>query len=390
MVYLAFPWLALEITGSATSAGLLVALSAIPGLLLSPIVGAIIDRVGRKKVAIAGDALAALVILIIPLSDLLGQLSFAVLVSVGIFRALFAPASTTARKSLVADAAREANMSLERTNSIHEAVFATGFAIGPALSAVLIAIMGPTQIFWITGTFMLVASSVALFLRLHEDMGENPELLRTPSLVSDTVLGFRAVSKVPVVLVLLISIMGLALIYLPTEMVVLPAHFNALGDPTSLGIIISTMAGASVFGALGFELLDRWLGKRRLFRAAIIAIGVSMLPMALLPDLWLFLICGAVLGFAWGPLMPMLNTVIQTEIDPAMRGRVFAIEMTIWNAAPLISMVLVGLAVDALGVALVYLVLSGLVLLGAAVVTGMPATRSLPGPILEPEPVAIR
>jgi MFS family permease len=244
--------------------------------------------------------------------------------------------------------------------------------------------MGPTQIFWITGTFMVIASSVALFLRLHEDMGENPELSRTSSLISDTVLGFRAVAKVPVVLVLLISIMGLALIYLPTEMVVLPAHFNALGDPTSLGIIISTMAGASVFGALGFELLDRWLGKRRLFRAAIIAIGVSMLPMALLPDLWLFLACGAVLGLAWGPLMPMLNTVIQTEIDPAMRGRVFAIEMTIWNAAPLISMVLVGLAVDALGVALVYLVLSGLVLLGAAVVTGMPATRSLPGPIRIP------
>ncbi|MEY3028989.1 MAG: hypothetical protein RL198_386 [Actinomycetota bacterium] len=384
MVYLAFPWLALEITGSAASAGLLVALSAVPGLVLSPIVGAIIDRVGRKKVAIAGDALAALAIFIIPLSDLLGGLNFAILVGVGVLRALFAPASSTARKSLVADAAREGRMSLERTNSIHEAVFATGFAIGPALSAVLIAIMGPTQIFWITGTFMVIASSVALFLRLHEDMGENPELSRTSSLISDTVLGFRAVAKVPVVLVLLISIMGLALIYLPTEMVVLPAHFNALGDPTSLGIIISTMAGASVFGALGFELLDRWLGKRRLFRAAIIAIGVSMLPMALLPDLWLFLACGAVLGLAWGPLMPMLNTVIQTEIDPAMRGRVFAIEMTIWNAAPLISMVLVGLAVDALGVALVYLVLSGLVLLGAAVVTGMPATRSLPGPIRIP------
>ena len=384
MVYLAFPWLALEITGSAASAGLLVALSAVPGLVLSPIVGAIIDRVGRRKVAIAGDALAALAIFIIPLSDLLGGLNFAILVGVGVLRALFAPASSTARKSLVADAAREGRMSLERTNSIHEAVFATGFAIGPALSAVLIAIMGPTQIFWITGTFMVIASSVALFLRLHEDMGENPELSRTSSLISDTVLGFRAVAKVPVVLVLLISIMGLALIYLPTEMVVLPAHFNALGDPTSLGIIISTMAGASVFGALGFELLDRWLGKRRLFRAAIIAIGVSMLPMALLPDLWLFLACGAVLGLAWGPLMPMLNTVIQTEIDPAMRGRVFAIEMTIWNAAPLISMVLVGLAVDALGVALVYLVLSGLVLLGAAVVTGMPATRSLPGPIRIP------
>jgi hypothetical protein len=78
----------------------------------------------------------------------------------------------------------------------------------------------------------------------------------------------------------------------------------------------------------------------------------------------------------------MLNTVIQTEIDPAMRGRVFAIEMTIWNAAPMISMVLVGFAVDALGVALVYLVLSVLVLIGSGVVSGMPATRSLPGPLL--------
>jgi MFS family permease len=75
------------------------------------------------------------------------------------------------------------------------------------------------------------------------------------------------------------------------------------------------------------------------------------------------LAAGAVLGFSWGPLMPMLNTVIQRVIPENMRGRVFGIESTIWGAGPMLTAVGVGLAVDAVGVQPVYLFLAILVLL---------------------------
>lgn len=377
MVYLAFPWLALELTSSAISSGSLVALTAIPGLFIAPLIGAVIDRVGRRRVAIAGEFISAFVILLIPILQNTVGISFWLLVAVGIMRAMFSPAGQTARKSLVPDVARAGNLSLERANSIHEAVFAAGFAIGPAIAGVLIVLVGPTDVFWFTGVFLVIAAVFAFLLKVKEDRGLHEAELRTANIFLDMKLGIKAILALPPLVVLISSILTLALVYMPTEMVVLPAHFNALNDSTSLALIISVMAGASVFGALAFEPLDTLMGRANMFRFAMLAVSVSMIPMALLPDLWLFLICAAILGFSWGPMMPLLNTVIQEKVDPAMRGRVFGIEMSIWNAAPLISMVLVGWAVDSFGVAAVYMSLAISVLVLSIVISLLPQTSKL-------------
>ena len=45
-----------------------------------------------------------------------------------------------------------------------------------------------------------------------------------------------------------------------------------------------------------------------------------------------------------------------------MRGRVFGIEMTIWGAGPMLTSVVIGLAVDGFGVQPVYFVLASIVL----------------------------
>lgn len=377
MVYLAFPWLALELTSSAISSGSLVALTAIPGLFVAPLIGAVIDRVGRRFVAIYGEVLAGLLILLIPILHNLFGINFWSLVAVGILRAMVSPGGHTARKSLVPDVAREGGLTLERANSIHEAIFAAGFAIGPAIAGVLIVLVGPTDVFWFTGGILILAAFFASLLKVREDKGEHEKESRTENIFTDMKLGVQAILALPTLVVLIFSILTLALVYMPTEMVVLPAYFNALNDSTSLSLIISVMAGASVFGALAFEWLDKIMGRANMFRFAMLAVSAAMIPMALLPDLWLFLVCGAVLGFSWGPMMPLLNTVIQEKVDPAMRGRVFGIEMSIWNAAPLISMVLVGWAVDSFGVGAVYMALALSVLALSVVISLLPQTSRL-------------
>jgi hypothetical protein len=81
----------------------------------------------------------------------------------------------------------------------------------------------------------------------------------TGSLLRDTALGIKTILRTPAVLLGMSFVLTLAMIYLPTEMVVLPAHFNELDYATGLGILISTMAGASVLGALLFERLQKSL-----------------------------------------------------------------------------------------------------------------------------------
>jgi MFS family permease len=375
MVFIALPWLALEITGSAASAGALVALTSIPGIFFGPILGTLIDRIGRRISGIISETLAAITILLIPVVHNSVEVSFALLVLLALGRAMVAPAGGTSRKSIIPDVAGPARLSLERANSIHEAVFATGFAIGPAVGALFIGLIGPFDVFYVVAVFSALSATAMFFVKTKEARGDG--VSETGSLLKDTVLGVKTILKTPAVLLGMSFVMTLAMIYLPTEMVVLPAHFNGIKSAEGLGLLISTMAGASVLGALLFERLQKLLKYSTIMKLGFIGIGTSVLLMSFLPPFWLLLILGAVLGFSWGPLMPMLNTVIQRVIPENMRGRVFGIEMTIWGAGPTLTAVAVGLAVDGLGVQPVYFFLAAIVLAMSVFVSFNKANKQL-------------
>jgi MFS family permease len=94
-----------------------------------------------------------------------------------------------------------------------------------------------------------------------------------------------------------------------------------------------------------------------------------MIPMSFLLPYAFMIFFGLILGAVWGPLMPLLNTVIQRKIPPSKRGRVFSLEMVIWSGGPMISMIFAGVAVDAFGVQPVYLFLACFVTFAGILIT---------------------
>jgi MFS family permease len=331
-------------------------------------VGSVIDRFGRRRIAIWSEVLTVVTSLMIPIFSGYWQLTLPALIVIGMLRAMVAPGGGTSRKSLIPDVATPAKMTLDRANSIHEGLFATGFAIGPALATFCIAWFGSANTFLVVAAFGALSAMFALMIRVHEQQEEKDDS-DTGSVFKYAIQGFVVLFSNPPVFLMMAAIMTLALIYLPTEMVILPAYYKALEDPTGLGIAISAGAAASIVGALGFEQIHKRVSYANILRISIIGIGLSMLPMSQLPAQWVIVAFFFTLGLAWGPLLPLLNTVIQTRIPANKRGRVFALEMTIWNAGPMVSMVAVGSAVDAFGVKGVYTVLAIGVLVAAILVS---------------------
>ncbi|MEY3614226.1 MAG: hypothetical protein RL752_134 [Actinomycetota bacterium] len=369
MVFIAIPWIALEITGNSASAGLVVSLTAIPGLLLSPILGSVIDKLGRKNVASWSELLTVMTSLLIPIVAGLWELTLPALIVIGLLRALVGPGGSTARKSLVPDVAAAGKLTLDRANSIHEAIFASGFAIGPALATFCIASIGSANTFLVVAGFGVISALFAFLIRVTEQHEENDESEKEPFYIY-AVQGFKILFTTPSVLVLMSAIMTLALIYLPTEMLILPTAYSEMGDPEGLGTVVSAMAFASVFGALFFEQIHKRISYANILRIGILGVPLSMIPMSQLPPQWAMIFFGLILGLVWGPLLPLLNTVIQTKIPANKRGRVFSLEMTVWSAGPMLSMVAVGAAVDAIGVKPIYLALSlGVLVAGILVAT---------------------
>lgn len=378
VVMVVLPWLVLEKTGSPAAAGLLAALSTLPALIVIPLVGAAIDRFGRKLISVLSDLASAISVIAFPIVGWLIGLDFAWILVLAVIGAGLDPAGYTARKSLIVDAAQASGMRLQSLNGVHEALFAAGWTLGPLLGAGLIASVGAVQGLWVPGVLFLIASMCILAMRVSDsgqearDQGED-----ITTGFAELTRGFVALWNDKALRVLTIAIMVLAGVYLPTESVVLPVHFEALSQPEGLGVVIGALAGGGVLGAFAYGPLSRRLTNHQIITVALLGTGLGVIPMAFLPSLWVLAAFGFVLGLSWGPMQPLLNTLVQIRIPAQEQGRVFSVQLTAFYVFPPIAMLITGAASEQWGIRAVYPVIAGLLLVTVAVTLSLRSIRRL-------------
>jgi len=362
VVMIAVPWLVLERTGSVAYAGVVAAVSALPGILAAPLAGWAVDHFGRRVVSIVSDILSAISVAAIPTVALLTDLTLPWIIALAMLGAVFDPAGYTARKALIPDVATASSMEVNRLNGIHEGIFSIGWVIGPLVGSLLIAGLGATAAFWLPCAAFLVAAALILLLRVS-DAGQDARAAREeageehPGAWQNMALGVRIVWNDRALRALILAVTVLGAIYLPTETVLLPAHFEALGEPRSLGFVLATLSAGTIIGAFGYGWISRRMSRLAIGRAVLVGTVVAYLPIALLPPLGLMIVSAFVLGLAWGPMQPLMNTVVQRRVDPDAQGRVYGIQNSLFYALPPVFMLVTGVAAEQTGVRPVLLVL---------------------------------
>ena len=356
------PWLILEETGSPAFAGLVAAVSALPGLLISPIGGWLVDHIGRRTVSIGADLLSAVAVVAFPIVALTSGLNSATIFIIAVIGAVFDPAGYTARKTLLADVAKASDIELDRLNGVHEGFMGVAWIFGPAVGASLISTVGAVNSFWVAGGLFIFAALTIAFLRvgnlgkdardLAEEMGEKTN--------RSIRVGFLVLWKDKLLRTLTISILIIAAVYLPTETVVLSTYFEDLGQPASLGIVISALSAGYAVGSFGYGWVSARLKRKNLVRTTFIGVALSIVPMAFLPPLPILAVAGFFLGLFWGPFTPLVSTLIQQRVPADQQGRVFGVQTAVFYAAPPLGMVLAGLSVESFGVRTTYLVLAAI------------------------------
>jgi MFS family permease len=376
-VLILLPWLVLQITGSPFSAGLVAAISSVLGGIASPIAGILIDRIGRRAVSIGSDILSAVSVGAIPLVALLTELNFTWILVLAALGAAFDPSGYTARKTLITDAATASRMDIAKLNGIHEGLFAVGWTVGPVLAAGLIATVGAITAFWAPFVLFVIAAIAVTFMRVADAGQESLHASAPESFWASTVRGMRVLWADRPLRAITIAIMVIAAAYLPTESIILPVYFEAQDLPQGLGLVIAAMAGGTMIGAFGFGWLSNRMSRYTLGRLVLVGTMVSMVPLALLPPLPIMIAAGFLLGLSWGPMQPLLNTIVQRRVAPDAQGRVFGVQMAAFYAGPPVAMLVVGAAVGAIGLQVTYLILALLVVLTAAITIFVPSIRQI-------------
>jgi MFS family permease len=373
------PWLVIQTTGSAAAAGLVAALAGLPGILVAPFVGALVDRLGRRRVSIASDVLSALSVSLFPLVDRAGSLTLGMIAALAVLGAVFDPAGYTARKALIPDVSHAGRFYVDRINGVHEGVFAAGWVLGPALGAMGIATIGAISTFWVTAAAFVLAALAVAGIRVDEqglaarhEAGEDHEpfwgsLLR----------GARILWHDRPLRVLTLAICLLAMVYMPTEAVLMPVHFESLDQPGAYGITLMALAAGGMLGSFAYGWLAGRLTRHRIAVLVMVSVTVAIIPMAFLPPLPVFVTAGFLLGLGWGPMNPLLNSLVQTRVPPQVQGRVYGVQTALFYAAPPLGLLLAGLAVEAWGVQAVYGVIGGLLAVTSLLVATLPSLRGL-------------
>jgi len=362
IVMITIPWLILEKTGSPAFAGFVAAISALPGLFISPIGGWLVDHIGRRSVSVGADLLSSLSVMAFPIVALTSDLSSLTILLIAVIGAIFDPAGYTARKTLLADVAKASEIKLDRLNGIHDGFMGLAWIIGPAVGAGLISTIGAVNSFWVSAALFIIAALAIAFLRVGNLGRDARELAEQRGEVTNRSIrvGFQVLWNDKLLRTITISILVLAAVYLPTETVVLPTYFEQLDNPAGLGIVISALAAGSTIGSFGYGWISTRLSRRTLVRMILIGTAVSIIPMAFLPPLPLLATAAFFLGLSWGPFNPLISTLIQQRVPADQQGRVFGVQTAVFYAAPPLGMVISGLSVENLGVKTTYLFLAAI------------------------------
>lgn len=356
MVLLLIPWLVLSERGSPAQAGLVIAIAATPAAVITILSGALTDRIGARRVSVLSDFLSMVSVLLFPLALLTDRLGLAALIALATLGAMFDPAGFTARKTVIPNVATRVQMSVPQVNSIHEAVFGASWVLGPAVTGLLIARFGVVVPFFVAAVMFLLSATAMLFLPVTSTLMSKAQ--REAGLLTDLRDGVSALWRNRVLRVITVSIVVLAGVYLPVEGVLLPTLYQDRAQPEVFGLVLTALGAGSIVGALAFAPMFKRIPARAIFSICLAGSGLIILAMATLPPPLGFIALGALLGVAWGPMQPLLNTLIQTSIEPQMQGRVFGIQVALFSLAPPLGYLLAGVATQASGVAEVFLAIA--------------------------------
>lgn len=376
IVVITIPWLILERTGSPAFAGIVVAVSALPALIVSPFSGWMVDHFGRRVVSIGSDVLSAISVMSFPIVAATIGLTNSLILILALIGAIFDPAGYTARRTLLTDTARATGIDQDRLNGIHEGIFGIGWVAGPAIGAWLIVVVGAVNSFWVAAGLFAFAALSIFFLKIGDMGREAREVLREAGNLDGHgfVQGFVVLWNDKLLRTITFAVLIIAAVYLPTESVILPTYFEDLNKPAHLGFVISMLAAGTTFGAFGYSWISKRISRKNLVRVILIGSALSVIPMSFLPPLPVLSFAGFALGFFWGPFNPLITTLIQERVSPDQHGRVFGVQISVFYAAPPLGMILAGLSVERWGVAGTYAVLSAILSITAI---GVLATKSL-------------
>ncbi len=352
---LAIPWYVLITTGSPALTGLAVFFNFVPIVLAAFFGGVIVDRLGFRTTSVIADLASAAAVAAIPLLHSTIGIEIWQLMGLVFIGALLDAPGATARQALFPDVVELAGVRMERASGIRGAIQNGSILVGGPLGGILVAGIGATSALWLNAaSFLVSAAIVAIAIpKARRPLDGDPP----GRFFTELAEGMRFIWRNRLIRAIVLTVLLTNFLDAPFPVVMPVLAREAYGSATDLGFMYGVLGGAGLAGALAYSALGHRLPRRLVFVCCFSVLPLMYLALATLPPFPAALAALALVGFAAGPLNPLLFTVSSEVVPTRLRGRVFgATRAGAWASIPL-GILLGGVAVQTLGVAATLLVI---------------------------------
>ena len=356
-------------TGKATWAVIVAAGAFLPIGILSPIGGAMADRVPRRRWLVIGNlvqtALAAALALFVYAGDTQPWLLTVVVTGQGCVSALVFPFQTAILPDLVP---REEVLAAA---SLSSAQFNMGRVIGPVLAGITVAALGYGAAFVANAVSFLAVVLALAFIVLPPPPGRHNDeglwaTIRAGARETRTLPGCRAAIALIAVVALLAS----------PFIALVPAMARSLTDgsksavATGTAFLTTAQGVGAVTGALLVTPLAYRFGRGRVLVGYLLAVGVALIAYDLSPSMAVAVLTLTVVGAIYIGVLSGLQTVVQLQAPIEYRGRIVSLYLVALGVLYPIGALIQGPLADAIGLPLTTSVaaLMLIVVIGAMVV----------------------
>jgi len=322
MVSVAIVLFALEAYRSAALAGIATFFGIFPGLLVSPIAGALLDRHGRTRLVILDYLVALASLMLIGVLARTAALPAWLLILIVAVASLTAPLSSTGLRSLLPLIVPRHLW--ERANAIDSTGYVVATIVGPPVAASLVAFCGGAVAFIVIGLSFGIAAIV--IARAPDPL---PEAELTGSLLVDAWQGLIYTWRNPTLrgLGFSISVFNLSSGTFTIVAPLIVLQRLHLGE-TAVGLVIAVQGVTGMLSAFCFGRLDSRNRERTMLAVPMAGIGIALALLLLKSNLALLVLVMAITGLLNGPLDIALFTIRQRRTDPSWTGRAFAVSMS--------------------------------------------------------------
>jgi MFS family permease len=318
------------------------------------------------------DLIRTLLTLLIPALYGLGVLSlvglFILIFLTSVVSTVFGPALTSAVPSLVRRSELvSANALIQGTNNI-------GMLLGPAVSGILIALIGAQHVLYVNSVTFLISALCLIPIRSNEKLAHTQKASTlSGSLLSDLSVGFRFVFRDRSTVFLLVIISALYNLGASAFVFVLPVYATELLHlgPVQLGWLWSALG-------IGMLMASSWLAlnpkndvqsRMHILVGGTTMGGMAVCTLGLLESPLIAAGLVTLVGAGAAVLNPVVWALLQESTPSHLMGRVFTTFSTGSMAAAMVGMSGFGWVADAIGPAASLIGLGLVLLLTAYVAT---------------------